>query len=267
MIKNKVKLLKILACMSVGVVIAILATMAWFYFTLEPDMKMGNVQALEYGSLKLSATENGEDIGINGEIELDVDNLEGSLYPGASGSLTVWITSDTTDIVSYILTYTSAEPNTDESVFDKAKDIANRHILFFKERTVLSEKAVVDSEGIPVVDENGEPVMEYTYSYSDPLYPVGEYTAEDPVPLYRSVGILPFNVPQEETIYWIWPYDYAQYGEYGDYNFLFPEGSEATLNSVAATELYDEEDSYIGKVVQDMRFKFYVNGKRSILGL
>lgn len=270
MTKSKIKILKIMVCLTVMVIVAVLATVAWFHFTLKPDMKTGEVQAVEYGSMKLSATEDGPDIGINGEIELNIDGSEDSLYPGLSGSLTVWITSDTTDIVSYILTYTGAAPNTDDSVFEKAKDISQRHILFFKNRTVESEDPVLDDEGNQVYDENGEPVIDYTYSYSDPLYPVGEYTEAEDVPPYRIVGLLPFNVPQSVTVYWVWPYDYASYGEYGDYDFLFPppaEGEAADDDGLSSEERYDNEDSYIGKVVQDMRFKFYVNGKRSIVGL
>lgn len=254
----------------VMVIIAIIATVAWFHFTLRPTMKTADVQALEYGTLKLSATEDGPDIGINGQIELDVDGSEGALYPGASGSLTVWITSDTSDIISYILTYTGAAPNTDESVYERAKDISERHILFFKNRELISETPAMDSDGNPLFDENGEQIMDCEYSYSDPLYPVGEYTENDEVPPYRIIGLLPFNVPQSVTVYWVWPYDYESYGEYGDYEFLFPppaEGETAVDDGLTDAERYDDEDSYIGKVVQDMRFQFYVNGKRSIVGL
>ena len=270
MAKSKRKLFKILISLIVMVIVAVIATIAWFYFTLEPTLTVGDFQALEYGSLKLSATEDGPDIGMNGEIELDINGSNDELYPGSSGSLTVWITSDTADIVSYILTYTEAAPNTDESLYEAAKEISSRHILFFKTRTVESAEPVLDTNGNPVYDEDGEQVINYTYSYSDPLYPVGEYTENDELPAYKVFGALPFNTPTSVTVYWVWPYDYAEYGKYGSYEFLFPapeEGEEAIDDGLTDEERYDSEDSFIGKVVQYMRFRFYVNGKRSIVGL
>ncbi len=254
-------------------IVAVLATVAWFHFTLKPTMRTGDVQALEYGSMKLSATENGADIGINGEIEMSVDTssdgYENEFYPGASGSLTVWITSDAANIWSYILTYTSASPLTDESVFEKAKDICNRHILFFINREETGSSPAIGSHGNYIYDDDGKQVITYTYSYSNPLYPVGEYTSDDPVPQYRITGLLPYNTPTPVTVYWVWPYDYEDYGKYGDYKYLFPETEEENSEYAGLTneERYDEEDSYLGRVVQDMRFQFYANGERGILNL
>lgn len=270
--KNKIKLAKILIAFGVMSITAVLATVAWFYFTVRPDMKMRLFQAVEYGSLKVSATEDGEDIGLNGEIELDVDSYTGEFYPGASGSMTVWITTDTVDVNSFVMTYTEASPITDDSTFERAKDICQRHILLFKKRELLSATEVLDKDGVPVKDENGNAVYDYKYKYSDPLLPVGEYTDYDPVPPYRIFDNLEFEVPYKVTVYWIWPYDYKSYADYGSYDFLFPavaEPTEAPEDAVAVTdsERYDIEDSYIGKVVDKLRFKFFINGKRDITGL
>lgn len=272
--KSKIKLAKILIAFGVMVVTAVLATVAWFYFTLRPDLHKTMFQAMEYGSLKVSATEDGEDIGINGEIELDLDKKSGEMYPGASGSLTVWITSDTVDVTSFILTYVEAAPTTDSSVFERAQDISQRHILLFKQREVVSAKEILDDDGNPVKDEDGNQLYDYTYKYSDPLLPVGEYMDSDPVPPYRIFDNLEFEVPYKVTIYWVWPYDYAAYGEIGDYDYLFPQDGDQTFddpdlgdNILSDAERYDYEDSFIGKVVENMRFKFFINGKRSIAGL
>ncbi len=270
MTKNKIKLTKILVSFGIMVLTAIIATVAWFHFTVHPDLKMKEFQSMKQGSMKLSAEENGEDIGLNGEIELDIDNRMEELYPGSSGSLTVWITSSTSDIISYILTYTEPAPDTDPSVFEKAKDIIKRHILLFAEREVLSETPATDSAGNPVTDENGEQAYDYVYSYSTPLLPVGEYSESEDIPPYRIYGQLPMEVPQKVTIYWVWPYDYEDYGKYGDYGYLFPpaeEGAETEDDGLTDAERYDDEDSFIGKVVNNMRFRFYVNGKRNILEL
>ncbi len=270
--KSNNKIAKLLVAFIVMVILAILATMAWFYFTLRPDMSDTLFRSIEYGSLKVSATEDGEDIGLNGEIELDVDKEKEKLYPGSSGSLTVWITNDADDINSFIMTYVEASPETDEEVFERAQDIAERHILLFKQRTVMSQTPIVDEEGNPVLDSEGNQTYNYTYAYSDPLLPVGEYTDADPVPPYRIFGELEFDVPKKVTLYWVWPYDYAEYGEIGDYNYLFPQNPEATADPegseiLSDAERYDVEDSYIGKVVNRLRFKFFINAKRGIAGL
>lgn len=264
--KNKVKLAKILTAFLVMAVTAVLATMAWFFFTVRPDLDTGDFQTLEYGMLKLSATADGEDIGLNGEIVLDLDGENEMMYPGASGSMTVWITTDTPDVTSFIMTYVSAEPNADASLLEKARDISERHILFFLEREVVSETPVLDSDGNPVLDSEGNPKVEREYKYSKPFLPVGEYTDSDPVPEYRIFSELKNEVPHEVTLYWVWPYDYAEYGKFGDYNYLFPPDRVKTEEEENLTdaEIYDDEDSYIGKVVDTMRFKFFVNGKRSI---
>ncbi len=267
--KSNNKIAKLLVAFIVMVILAVLATVAWFYFTVRPDMNDTLFQTIEYGSLKVSATEYGEDIGLNGEIELDVDEDKGELYPGSSGSLTVWITNDSEDIKSFILTYVEAAPETDEEVFEKAKDICGRHILLFKNRT---KTEIVDSDGNPVLDDDGNPTYDYTYAYSDLLLPVGEYTDEDPVPEYRIFGELVIGVPKKVTLYWVWPYDYEEYGEIGDYDYLFPQDPEATADPeesgiLSDEERYDVEDSYIGKVVNKLRFKFFINANRSIEGL
>lgn len=273
MYKNKIKLAKILTAFGVMAVTAVMATVAWFYFTVRPDLRDTLFQAAEYGSLKVSATKDGEDIGMNGEIELDIDKETGEMYPGASGSMTVWITTDTVDVTSFIMTYTEAAPEVDGEVLERAKDISERHILFFKNREATSQTAIVDKEGNPVLDEEGNPKYDYTYKYSDPLLPVGEYTDADPVPPYRIFDKLEFEVPYEVTIYWVWPYDYAAYGEIGDYEYLFPPEPTYTLSPdeegviISDAEQYDVEDSYIGKVVEKLRFRFFINGKRSIEGL
>lgn len=270
--KSKNKIAKLLVAFIVMVILAVFATIAWFYFTVRPDMNDTLFQTIEYGSLKVSATEDGEDIGLNGEIELDVDKEKEELYPGSSGSMTVWITNDSVDIDSFIMTYVEASPETDEEVFERAKDICERHILLFKKRTVTSQTAIVDADGNPVLDSEGNPTYNYTYEYSDPLLPVGEYTGADPIPPYRIFGQLEFDVPREVTLYWVWPYDYAEYGEIGDYEYLFPADTDISANPyeseiLSDSELYDVEDSYIGKVVDRMRFKFFINAKRDITGL
>lgn len=267
--KSKSKLAKIITAFAVMAVTAVLATVAWFYFTIRPDLDAGDFQAMEYGSLKVSATEDGEDIGTNGEIELDTDEQDDELYPGASGSMTVWITTDTVDVTSFIMTYVCAAPTADSAVLEKATDISQRHILLFKKREISSATEVFDEDGNILKDENGNQVYEYTYEYSDPLLPVGEYTDSDPVPAYRIFDNLEFEVPYKVEIYWVWPYDYEAYGEIGDYDYLFPPEEEDADDSSALSdaEKYDDEDSFIGKVVENMRFKFFINGRRSIAGL
>lgn len=228
---KKLKLVQSASIIAACAVVLIIAAIAWFANNRQVSGTGMGVTARGQASLKISKTEDGDDIdeltGDDKRIAIDyTTSADKPLSPGCSGSFDLYVTSSSqedstsfkirTDITVKDKPVVIGEDNsektgyrtdiTDESLQTAACNYANGHILIFRNKSVVNGK-VTYSGLVPAS------FMDDTDSITNPN-----------------------GISQHYTFYWIWVYSYSD---------ISGENSTGTENSCIAKADRDIIKTYI----------------------
>lgn len=301
-------------------VASIAATVAWFTQQGSSTVSNMSIMTAQSNSLKVEvkqgmiddSTINFVEVGADQEDSIaadldmplfdnvesyDVSSADGSgtkkaskMAPGVYGSLTIRLTPLGADINQYSITgetllqyvgdaaapdsgQTSAITDADKAVLE---NLAKGHILFFKNRIEIPES----NDGNITIDGTAAPIADYTHNKKYVFY--NPFDEESPM-----TGKLEWDtdndegIPEEVTIYWYWPYEYANLAGNIKDRIMLPAGmtaeeitaerlkyfdidrmNEIVVDSISwnETQLYDYADTRIGTYVKSMKLHLKVKG-------
>lgn len=223
------------------------------------------------------------DMPVFDNVEMDTTDSVSKLAPGVYGSVTLRLTALRPEVNHYKITpgiaaeYISVDENSQIPEAQIA-ELLKGHIQFFQSRVAIPS----DSNGVVTIDGVDKQVSDYIHSES--------YVFDDAITDENPMkGVLPWNqaknigTPTEITIYWYWPYEYANLSSDMQTNIPLPQKSENGTAQISdaskqyfdwdrmtemvessiswdKTQLYDFADTKIGTYVKNMKLQFEVEG-------